>query len=125
MAHLSKLQIIHNTQLNPSDIIHQRRITLIDQLRIQQEMAEAMLERKRYTKLKVPPRQWYWEFEGIYYIHIFYNNKKLALKDGKSAVVVGSEIENIISTFGVLISAVEAGELDEALKDACMLKYSR
>jgi len=125
MAHLSKLQIIHNTQLNPSDIIHQRRITLIDQLRIQQEMAEAMIERKRYTKLKVPPRQWYWEFEGIYYIHIFYNNKKLALKDGKSAVVVGSEIENIISTFGVLISAVEAGELDEALKDACMLKYSR
>jgi len=123
MAHLSKLQLIHNTQLNPSNIIHKRRITLIEQLKIQQEMAEAMIQRKRYTKLKVPPRQWYWQFEGIYYIHIFYNNKKLALKDGKSAVV-GSEIENVISTFGVLISAVEAGELDKALKDACMLKYS-
>jgi len=124
MAHLSKLQLIHNTQLNPDNIVHQRRITLIEQLKIQQEMAEAMIERKRYTKLKVPPRQWYWQFEEIYYIHIFYNNKKLALKDGKSAVVVGSEIENIVLTFGVLISAVEAGELDEALKDACMLKYS-
>jgi len=124
MAHLSKLQLIHNTQLNPLNIIHQRRIILIEQLKIQQEMAEAMIQRKRYTKLKVPPRQWYWQFEGIYYIHIFYDNKKLALKDGKSAVLVGSEIENIISTFGVLISAVEEGELDEALKDACMLKYS-
>jgi len=124
MAHLSKLQLIHNTQLNPDNIIHQRRISMIEQLKVQQDMAEAMIERKRYTKLKVPPRQWYWQFEGIYYIHIFYDNKKLALKDGKSAVVVGSEITSLIPTFGVLISAVEAGELDEALKDACMLKYS-
>lgn len=122
MSYLSQLQLIHNTMLNPNDSVHRRRINMIERLIEQQDMVHAMIERKRYTKMKVPPRQWYWQFEGVYYIHVFHNNIQVSMRNGKSAVVVGEDIANLIPTFGVLILAVENGELDEALKNAHMNK---
>jgi len=122
MSYLSQLQLIHNTMLNPNDSVHRRRINMIERLIEQQDMVHAMIERKRYTKMKVPPRQWYWQFEGVYYIHVFHNNIQVSMRNGKSAVVVGEDIASLIPTFGVLILAVENGELDEALKNAHMNK---
>lgn len=139
MSYLSKLKIVHNTMLNPNDPVHRRRLRLIERLKEQQELAQAMLDRKPYTKMKkvwvpdketggevrklmpVPVKQWYWSSDGIYYFQVYYGRRKLPLRDGKSAVVVGSaeQLPEIIAT---LIAAVESGELDDALKDAYIRK---
>jgi len=126
--------------LDSSDPSHRRRLKLIDRLKEQQNMAQAMIDNKPFIKMSkvwvedkgtgvevrkmmpVPVRQWYWQYEGIYYIHIFYGRRKISLKNGKSAVVVGEEVERLIPTIGILINAVEAGELDLALKDAYVRK---
>jgi len=126
--------------LDSSDPSHRRRLKLIDRLKEQQNMAQAMIDNKPFIKMSkvwvedkdagievrkmmpVPVRQWYWQYEGIYYIHIFYGRRKISLRNGKSAVVVGQEIEKLIPVIGILINAVEAGELDLALKDAYVRK---
>lgn len=139
MSFLSQLKIVHNTMLNPDDPAHRRRLKLIDRLKEQQNMAQAMLDKTSFTVMKkvwvtdeetggevrkmmpVPIRQWYWQYDGIYYIQVFYGKRKIPLKNGKSAVVVGAA-EQLPATIGILIVAVEMGELDSALKDAYVRK---
>lgn len=139
MSFLSKLKIVHNTMLNPDDPIHKRRIRLIERLKEQQEMAHAMLNKKPYTKMKkvwvpdaetggevrklmpVPVRSWYWQFDGIYYFQVFYGRRKIPLRNGKSAVVVGNA-DQLPEVIGTIICAVESGELDKALKSAYIRK---
>jgi len=139
MSFLSKLKIVHNTMLNPNDPSHRRRLKLIERLKEQQNMAQAMLDKKSFTVMKkvwvtdeetggevrklmpVPIRQWYWQYDGIYYIQVFYGKRKIPLRNGKCAVVVG-DAEQLVATIGILIVAVEAGELDKALKDAYVRK---
>jgi len=139
MSFLSQLKIVHNTMLNPDDPSHRRRLKLIERLKEQQNMAQAMLDKKSFKVMKkvwvtdeetggevrklmpVPIRQWYWQYDGVYYFQVFYGKRKIPLKNGKSAVVVGSA-EMLPVTIGILIVAVEAGELDAALKDAYVRK---
>jgi len=139
MSFLSQLKIVHNTMLNPNDPAHKRRLKLIDRLKEQQNMAQAMLDKTSFTVMKkiwvtdeetggevkkmmsVPIRQWYWQYDGVYYFQVYYGKRKIPLTNGKSAVVVG-DAEMLPVTIGILIVAVEAGELDSALKDAYVRK---
>jgi len=139
VSFLSQLKIVHNTMLIPDDPAHKRRIKLIERLKEQQNMAQAMLDKKPFKVMKkvwvtdeetggevrklmpVPVRQWYWQYDGVYYFQVFYGKRKIPLKHGKSAVVVGTA-EMLPVTIGIIICAVEAGELDAALKHAYVRK---
>jgi len=132
MSYLSKLNVVHNSALNPDNPIHRKRIKLIDNLIEQQEMLEAMIERQPYRKyqikllinqatgkeveikLPVKLRQWYWQYDGSYYFQCYDGKRKLMIRDDMGVLCAGTP-KDLIQSIGILMCAVEAGEMDKQL----------
>ena len=135
MPYLTKLSFVKQQTRNPSDPIQARRQKLIERLTEQKEMAQAMINKESFiryhavwvedqetgeqVKKQLPRkiRKWYWQNAGVWYFQCNYGNKKLGLKNGMSTVKVG-DLDKLIPTIDLLISAVEAGEMDKVLEDA-------
>jgi len=136
MSHLSKLDVVHNSALNPSNPIHQKRIRLIHSLIEQQNMLDAMVNHQPYRKYKikfvydahtgepvakklpVKLKQWYWQYDGMYYFQVYYRRLRLSIRDNMS-VIVADNPKILIASIGILMCAVEAGELDAQLELVC------
>jgi len=132
MSYLSKLNVVHNSALNPDNPIHRKRIKLIDNLIEQQEMLEAMIERQPYRKyqikllinqatgkeveikLPVKLRQWYWQYDGSYYFQWYDGKRKLMIRDDMGVLCAGTP-KDLIQSIGILMCDVEAGEMDKQL----------
>lgn len=129
MSYLSKLDVVHNSALNPNNPTHQKRIRLIDALIEQQEMLQAMIERQPYAKyeirliinpttgeqverkMPVKLRQWYWQYDGAFYFQCYHGKRKLMIRDGMG-VLYADTAEGLSQAIGILMCAVEAGEMD-------------
>lgn len=64
-------------------------------------------------------RGWFFDAEGTVYFSVRYGTKALNLTKGGNAVEVG-KIEALPGVIGILIEAVNAGELDEQLAAVAM-----
>ena len=142
MSILSKLSVVEDQSKFEPDPILRRRAKLIERMKEQQEMAQAMIDKKPYMKYQAvwvndeetgekvkknmprKLRQWYWELDGIWYFQCSYGNRKLKLRSGKSVIKVG-KLDKLVSTIGLLISAAEAGEMDKMLEDAYTKKLTK
>ncbi|MDX8380715.1 MAG: hypothetical protein R8M14_01230 [Ghiorsea sp.] len=136
MSYLTKLDVVHNSVLNPNNPTHQKRIRLIDSLIEQQNMLDAMVNKQPYQKyetsyvydahtgepvakkLPIKIKQWYWAYDGMYYFQAYYRRLRLSIRDDMS-VIVADNPKSLISSVGILMCAVEAGELDEQLELVC------
>ena len=136
MSYLTQLDVVHNSALNPNNPTHQKRIRLIDSLIEQQNMLDAMVNKQPYQKyetsyvydahtgepiekkLPVKLKQWYWQYDGSYYFQAYYHRLRLSIRDDMS-VIVANNPQALISSIGILMCAVEAGELDEQLELVC------
>ena len=131
MPYLKQLKIIPAPQRDGDPKVDRRR-RLIEQLNEQLEMAQAALKGEHYSKtyqkwvkkedgervlVNQPKRLrtwWQEDAAGNCAIIVRFGNRPLELEKGKAAIDVGpkSKLPEVIS---VLISAVNAGELDELL----------
>ena len=134
MPYLSKLAIVKDLQRIETNPLLARRSKLIERLREQIEMAQAMIEKKSFMKyhtvwlddpetgekvkkqLPRKIRQWYRELDGIFYFQCNYGNRKIKLKNSMSTIKVG-KLDQLIPAIEILIAAVEAGEMDKELGD--------
>ena len=109
-----------------------RRAKLIAKLNEQKALAEAdqegrvlNLTRRRWVttedgakRLMDAPKRlkrwWFNDSAGNCLLAVRYGNKVLELEQGKAAIVVG-KTDKLIATIDVVISAVNAGELDQNL----------
>ncbi len=135
MSHLSELTLINESLAKQDDPLIRKRMRLSERLREQQQMAAAMIDKQPFTKYEsvwiadsetgekvrkeVPKtiKPWYWQADGTWYLECRYGNRRLKINDGMSIIKVG-KLNNLVSVVGILLSAVEAGELDEQLKAA-------
>ena len=133
MSYLTKLDVVHSSALNPNNPIHRKRIILIGSLIEQQNMLDAMLNHQPYRKYKikfvydthtgepvakklpVKLKQWYWQYDGMYYFQCYYRRLRLSIRDNMS-VIVADNPKALIASIGILMCAVEAGELDAQLE---------
>lgn len=129
---LSSLKVIARPKIEPKPPVIGKRTKLIDKLEQQKEMAQCLIENKRFEafrdkKVKNPEtgevtvqrrpttiRPWYYDSDGYYYLEVKVNNKPIELQKGKPAIDVGekAQLPEVIDT---IIQAVEKGELDDAL----------
>ena len=134
---LAKLKLTNTTRKPVEQTPEQRmRSLLVAHLEEQREMAAAMLQGRAYQRMQTihkvdvetgnkvamqrPARlqAWYWQDStGKWLIELRYGNTVLALAKDKCAVEVGPR-EKLEETFKALIEAVQAGELDAAMKAA-------
>lgn len=143
MSYLKDLTIaedLNNQSVSPTI---RARTRLINALQEQFKAAEAMVAGETYmlTKMRwqtndetgervripheVPLRKWYWrDVEGKVRFCLRVGNKKLELKKGKTNIVVGDD-KNLPKVVQACISAVEAGELDDAITDVIATKNKR
>ncbi|MFK5948964.1 MAG: hypothetical protein QM500_09385 [Methylococcales bacterium] len=136
MAYLSKLSVVKDTSNKKySNPIDRRRAKLLVRLFEQKEMAQAMISGESFIKyhnvwvndpetgVKVRKhlprkiRQWYWQQGEDYFIQVSYGARKLKLNKTMTTIKVG-DVSKLVPTIEMLISAVEAGELDKQLEDA-------
>ena len=129
---LSSLKVIARTKIEPKPPVIGKRLKLIERLEQQKEMAQCLIDNKRFEafkekKVKNPEtgeittqrrpttvRPWYYDSDEHYYIEIKVGNKPIELQKGKPAIDVGdkAKLPEIIDT---VIQAIEKGELDSAL----------
>lgn len=134
---LSKLKLSNATRKPAEQTPEQyMRSLLVAHLTEQREMAAAMLQGRVYQRMHAAHmmdpetgnkittqrparlRAWYWQDSaGKWFIELRYGNNVLALAKDKFAVEVGPR-ENLEETIKALIEAVQAGELDAAMKTA-------
>jgi hypothetical protein len=135
VSHLSKLTLVDELSAKQADPVIRKRMRLSEQLKEQQQMAAAMINQQPFTKYKaiwitekgtgetikreVPKtiKPWYWEANGVWYLECRYGNRRLAFRGDMRIVKVG-KLDRLVQVIGLVISAVEAGELDEQLKAA-------
>ncbi len=134
MAVLNKLKISKKTKSNQHEPTEQRlRRMLREKLMEQREMVEAELQGKQLVKTttkyipnkvtgeliqqEVPRqlRKWYWkEPDGTVCIHLLYGSIKLPI-NGENTTIEIKSLDELPKTIGVLMEAIDAGELDDAL----------
>ena len=136
---LSSLKVIARPKIEPKPPAIGKRLKLIERLEQQKEMAQCLIDNKRFEafkekKVKNPEtgeittqrrpttvRPWYYDSDEHYYIEIKVGNKPIELQKGKPAIDVGdkAKLPEIIDT---VIQAIEKGELDSALLKPAVLK---
>jgi len=131
---ISSLKLVAAKKPNQYPPLIQRRNNLIAKLFEQAEFATAVLNGTSYAPTRTRTikdketglrqvvsrpkqvRQWWWSSEsGKVCCSIKYGNKFIEIAKGKNAVEV-SNLKELIETFGVIKSAVEAGELDAQIE---------
>ena len=135
MPHLAKLTLVNESLTGRNDPVLRKRMRFSERLKEQQQMVAAMIHQQPFTKYEsiwttdnetgekvkteVPKtiKPWYWEANGAWYLECRYGNRRLRIKDGMSIIKVG-KLDNLVRVIGLVISAVEAGELDEQLNAA-------
>jgi hypothetical protein len=135
VSHLSKLTLVNESLAKQASPVIQKRMRLSECLKEQQQMAAAMINQQPFTKYEsmwitnketdekvrteVPKtiKPWYWEADGVWYLECRYGNRRLMFRDGMRIIKVG-KLDHLVQVIGLVISAVEAGELDEQLKAA-------
>jgi hypothetical protein len=131
MGVLDKIKLVEMSCKAKMSAEQQRRAKLIEQLQEQLKMAEAMLNGTAYERTKstwtkdaegnrvrvqkaVRVRAW-WEVTGnAVQFGLRYGAVPLELQQGKSAVEV-AKLAELPATIKLLISAAEAGEMDQAI----------
>ncbi len=135
MPHLAKLTLVNESLTGRNDPVLRKRMRFSERLKEQQQMVAAMIHQQPFTKYEsvwiadsdtgekvkteVPKiiKPWYWQADGMWYLECRYGNRRLKINDGMSIIKVG-KLDNLVSVIGILLSAVEAGELDGQLKAA-------
>lgn len=134
MSTLSKLKLADAKHSKPENTPEQRRRdSLRSHLREQFEMIRAMTEGQDFKPKKVVRekdenghavtverpkrvRPWYWhDLSNNWFLEVRYANKPLALAKDQTVIEVGAK-DNLLPTIQTLIAAVDAGELDAAMK---------
>ena len=133
MSILGNLKLVNVTRGVESAPHLRLRNKVIAALKQQQDIVQAELEghdhfvaSRRYVTNKSGekvlverqkrPRKWYWRGEsGAYYFHISLGHAPVVLANGNKTVEV-EVLQGLPNVIGVLIEAVSAGELDDALK---------
>ena len=131
MGVLDKIKLVEMTRKVKASAEQQRRAKLIEQLHEQLKMAEAKLNGTAYERTKsmwdkdaegnrvrvqkqVRVRTW-WEVAGnAVQFGLRYGAVPLELQQGKSAVEV-AKLAELPATIKLLISATDAGEMDQAI----------
>lgn len=131
MGMLDKIKLVEMKRKVKASAEQERRAKLVDQLQDQLKMAEAMLNGTAYERTKstwdkdadgnrvrvqkpVRVRAW-WEVAGnAVQFGLRYGAVPLELQQGKSAVEV-AKLAELPATIKLLISAAEAGEMDQAI----------
>ncbi len=134
MAYLKQLKVIPAPPRNDDDPKISRRNRLVEQLSEQLEMAQASIKGEHFSRtqekwvtkedgarvlIHKPKRLRPWWMEdraGNCAFVVRYANKPLELEKGKGAVEVGPK-DKLPAVINILISAVNAGELDEMLAE--------
>ena len=131
-AYLAKMKLVKQQQRQMQTKQEHRRLKVITKLEEQLNMMNALLSNERYvpTKTKwitndqgqresvvVPKRvrSWFWMNAAGCFFNVMYGSRVLPLKDGLTAISV-SKRDDIPEVIQNLISAVRAGELDEAIE---------
>ena len=131
-AYLAKMKLVKQQQRQMQTKQEQRRLKVITKLEEQLQMMNALLRNERFvpTKTKwitneqgqreslvVPKRvrSWYWMNAAGCFFSVMYGSRVLPLKEGLTAISV-SKRDDIPEVIQNLISAVRAGELDEAIE---------
>ncbi len=116
---------------------------LNDAIRLQIEAAEALVKGQSFSRhaerwttnaqtgekelKRVPIRftQWWWKNEaGFYFLGIRYGNRFLEIKPKKTSIEVG-DLSQLVPALNTLLTASEAGELDDALLKAADLRKTQ
>jgi len=132
MTIISGLKITAMPAKFSTDPIIVRRNKLLTRLHEQRAMAECVIEGKPYvvekqkvlkdgegnkitTTVQKRVKSWFSINNGQALLEVRYGNIPIELAAGKTAIDVG-ESKNIVSTLDLVIEAVNAGELDDMLK---------
>lgn len=134
MPALTKLKLSSTTRTTADASPEQRmRSRLLEHLTQQLEMANALMEARPFKVVQSVRqktedgqvvtverekrlRPWYWhDVTGKWFLEVRYANKTLLLGKDQNAIEVGPK-DNLVPTIQTVIEAVEAGELDAAMK---------
>lgn len=129
---LSSLKVIDRPKIEPKPPILGKRMKLIEKLDEQLAMVQCLLqnqafeafkdksikdpetgERKIVRKRKAV-RPWYYDSDNHYYFEIKVGLKTMELAKGKTAIDVGPK-DKLLEVIGIIIQAVERGELDQQI----------
>lgn len=136
MTIMAKLKTSDKERISSREPAEQRlRRKLIERLEEQKELVTSELEGKHYVKtqtkfvhnsdtgetnrIEVPKRikRWFWkEPDGTVCMKLFYGSSTLNL--GENSTIEAKGLDKLPSVIGTVVEAIEAGELDEALKIA-------
>jgi hypothetical protein len=133
MSALSKLKLSSKTRpqslTSPEARVRQK---LIDAIQDQILLAEAEAKGEVYSKRglkyvtsesgervkkEIPiriKRWWFRDESGTLFFEVRYGNRRIAIKNGKTAVEVG-DASNLVPTLRLLVEAINTGELDKPL----------
>ena len=129
---LGGLELTATKKTVVSDKATERRMNLLSSLEEQKASVAAMLEGKEYfgtrqvvktnaegqrvkETVRKRVKKWFYTNDGeSWYLEVRYGNKPLQLAQGKTAIVVGAQ-NNLIKVIDMVISAVRAKELDDAI----------
>ncbi|PHS55589.1 MAG: hypothetical protein COB03_09005 [Alteromonas sp.] len=139
---LSSLKVIARPKIEPKPPVLGKRIKLIEKLEQQKEMAQCLIDNKRFEAFKqkrikdsetgevrferrpTNVRPWYYDSDGHYYLEVKVHNRPVELSKGKHAIDVGdkAQLPDVLST---VIKAVEQGELDTFLLQPAIAKKTK
>lgn len=140
MTNLSKLTVKSVVRTNRQDPTQQRRQKLVAGIDEQQRVATAALQdeiyevkrsgwvtdelgEKKLVERMRKVRAWFFEQDGGWYVQCKYGNRTLEL--GKGNAVFVKSLNDVNGALTALKSAVEAGELDNAIGAAAQKKKAK
>ena len=141
MAHLNKLSVIALTKQTAKSPAEQRRIKLVTKIEEQIALSQAHLEGKQYivskpswqrdeqgNKTRVQRERvvkpWFWNDGKQLSMVIRYGARPLELAKGKRALSI-ADLKAVPDVLKVVISAVQAGELDNAIEASIVAGKSK
>lgn len=132
MTALATLKLVDATRRNRASAEVRMREKVVAALNLQRELAQAELEGRQHTvtvrryedqdgqRVLVQrvkhPRKWFWkDANGTCLFQISYCNAPVVIANGQKVVEVGA-LTALLAVIDTLVQAVNAGELDAALK---------
>lgn len=131
---LKSLKLTEREEPSKQDPVERAKQKLIGNLREQQKAAEAMVRGERYMvprtvtveedgqrvrkQVNKPIKTWYWrDTAGNIRFSVRVANKLVEIEKGKTDIIVGDD-EKLPEIVGLVLKAVEAGELDKIVATA-------
>lgn len=132
MGVLDGLKLVEATRKRDVSAEVRMREKVVASLKLQRELAHAELEGRQHSvtvrryeeqdgqrvlvQRTKQPRKWFWkDANGTYMFQMSYCNTPVVIANGQKVVEVGS-IDALPAVIDTLVQAVNAGELDAALK---------